>query len=104
MTGDYVKHIQAPTQTKKTQAIGWLTAMAGLAAGSPSQVGLGLSVMTRNSSTSEFKNVKNVKVRPHRHAIYVNQLLNKNQVYAGDADFGFVQKFIVGRCVNAKIK
>ena len=104
MTDTSVTHIQMPKQFKKTEAIGWLTMLAGVAAKKPYMVGLGLNVAAKNSSTSEFKNVETVKVRRKRNTIHVNQLLDKNQVYAEDADFDFVEKFITERCTKAKFK
>lgn len=104
MTDTSVTHIQMPKQFKKAEAIGWLTMLAGIAAKKPYMVGLGLNVAAKNSSTSEFKNVETVKVRRKRNTIHVNQLLDKNQVYAEDADFDFVEKFITERCTKAKFK
>ena len=104
MDDECVRHIQCKKQFKKAEAIGWITAIVGAATGSPAMMGLGLSTAVRSESTSEFKNVRTVKTRKRRNVIYVNQLLNKNQVYAADADFDFVAEFIKSRCVNAKRK
>ncbi len=104
LTDTSVTHIQMPKQFKKAEAIGWLTMLAGIVAKKPSMVGLGLNVAAKNSSTSEFKSVEFVKVRRKRNTIHVNQLLDKNQVYAEDADFDFVEKFITERCTKAKFK
>ena len=87
MTDEYVRHIQMPKQFKKAEAIGWLTLFVGLMAKKPSVAGLGLTTAARSASTSELKNVAVLKVRRRRHTIHVNQLLEKNQVYAEDADF-----------------
>ena len=103
MTDETVRHIQMDKQFKKVQALGWLNVLAGIAAGNPAAVGQGLMVSVRNSMTSELKNVKNIKVRRGRHTIYVNQTLNKNQVYAEDADFDFVENFLKEHCTGAKI-
>ena len=104
MTDEYVRHIQMPRQFKKAEAIGWLTSFVGALAGKPYMMGLGSSAAAKNTSTSEFKNVETVKVRRRRHTIHVNQLLDKNQVYAEDGDFDFVEKYIKDRCVKAKLK
>ena len=104
MTDEYVKHIQMPKQFKKAEAIGWLTAFVGALAGKPYMVALGSNVAARDTKTSEFKSVEIVKVRRKRHTIHVDYLLDKNQVYAEDGDFDFVEKFILDRCVKAKIK
>lgn len=103
MTEEQVTHIQMPKQFKKAEAIGWLTTVVGLAAGKPSMVGLGLNSAARSSTTSSFANVATVKVRRWRHTIHVNHLLDKNQVYAEDEDFDFVEQFITARCTKAKI-
>ena len=104
MTDEYVKHIQMPKQFQKAEAIGWLTAFVGALAHKPYMVGLGSNVAAKDTKTSEFKRVEIVKVRRKRHTIHVNQLLDKNQVYAEDADFDFVAGFILDRCLKAKIK
>jgi len=104
MTDEYVKHIQMPKQFKKAEAIGWLTSFVGALAGKPYMICLGTSVAARNTKTSEFKSVEFVRVRRRRNTIHVDYLLDKNQVYAEDADFDFVEKFIRERCVKAKIK
>ena len=104
MNDTEIRHIVTSKQFQKAQAIAWLSVMAGIALGSPSQGGLGLSVMTRNSSTSVFANVKSVNPRRRRHTIYVDQMLNKNQVYADDADFAFVRDFIIAHCAGARVR
>lgn len=104
MTEDYVRHIHMPKQFQKAEAIGWLTALLGAAAGKPTTMGAGLLAASKSTSTSEFQNVEVVKVRRKRNTIHVNYLLDKNQVYAADEDFDFVESFILARCVKAKIK
>ena len=104
MTEDSVTHIQMPKQFKKAEAIGWLTAFVGAIAGKPSMAGLGMNVSARDTKTSQFKNVEYVKVRRKRNTIHVDYRLDKNQVYAEDADFDFLEKFITERCVRAKVK
>lgn len=96
-----VSHIQMPRQYKKAQVMGWITAMAGLSSGSLSTAGAGMLAASKNSSTSVLANVRKVKAYRRRHLIKVNQLLNKNQVYASDADFDFVYNFLKSYCPNA---
>lgn len=67
-------------------------------------IGIGINSAVRNSMTSEFKNVKEVRSLKRQHVIKVNQLLNHNQVYAKEADFDFVLEYITKHCVNAKIR
>ena len=104
MTEDSVTHIQMPRQFEKGQAIGWLTSFVGALSGKPYMIGLGMNVAAKSSSTTEFSKVRTVKVRRRRNTIYVNQLLEKNQVYAEDADFDYLAQFIVSRCSKAKRK
>ena len=94
MTDEYVKHIQMPKQVKKAEAIGWLTAFAGLLSGKAYMVGLGLSASAKSTSTSEFSKVRKVKSRRIWHTIHVNHLLERNQIYAEKEDFDFVERFI----------
>ncbi len=92
-----VRHIQMEKQVKKAQALGWLTVMAGLAAGSLGAAGAGLLSASKNTSTSVFADVRQVKANRAMHVIRVNQLLEHNQVYANDADFDFVLNYILDR-------
>ncbi|MBQ6295074.1 MAG: hypothetical protein IJK80_04360 [Firmicutes bacterium] len=96
-----VKHIQMEKQVKKAQAMGWLTAMAGLAAGNLSAAGSGLLASSKSVSTSVFADVKQVKADRAMHVIRVNQLLEHNQVYANGADFDFVLNYILDRVPEA---
>ncbi len=97
-------HTQMAKQFKKAQALSWLTVLAGLSGGNLSTAGLGISTATRNSSSSELKNVKEVKVQRRLNTIKLNQGLDHNQVYAEDADFDFVLDFIKEHCPNAVIR
>ena len=92
-----VRHIQMKKQFEKAQALGWLTAMAGLVAGSMGAAGAGLLGATRDTFTSEFAKVKKVKANKALHTIWVNHLLERNQIYAEDADFDFVLQYILER-------
>ena len=98
-----IVHIQMPKQFDKAQAVGWLTALAGLAGKSYPAMGAGVLAASKNSSTSVFADVKEVKGVRQQHTIRVNQMLNRNQVYADDPDYDFVWNFITGRCPQAKI-
>ena len=104
MTDDSVKHIQMPKQVRQAEVLAFLTALAGAAAHQPGVTGAGLLASAKSISVSEFRNVETVKVRRKRNTIHVNQLFDKNQVYAEDADFEFVERFITERCTKAKIK
>lgn len=82
---------------QKAQAIGWLTAAAGVVTGNVSRVGTGILAATRDRSYSEFPKVRKIKAVRRRQVIYVNQLLDHNQVYAEKGDFDFVLNYICER-------
>lgn len=104
MDEEQVIHRQLPKQYKRAEAVGWVTFFAGLMTGNAAMAGLGLHNASNNTSTSVFGAVKTVKIRPRLHTIHVNQLLEKNQVYAEDADFEFVKNYILEHCTGAKIR
>ena len=89
---------------EKAQALGWLTALAGLAAGNLTAAGAGLTSATRDVSSSVFACVRKVKSVRRRQVIYVNQLLGHNQVYAEPEDFDCVRNWIADHCPNAKVR
>lgn len=99
-----IVHIQLAKQFKKAEALGWLTAFAGAISGNLTTTGIGLVTAAKNTSTSEFKNVRKVIAKRRRETIYVNQLLSHNQVYAQKDDFSFVKDYIVAHCPNLKNK
>lgn len=93
MNEDEVRHIQMESQFKKTQALGWLTAVT---AGSPAVAGAGLLAATRDRSVSVFGSVTSVTADRHRQVIKVNQTLDRNQIYALPEDYDFVLEYILG--------
>ncbi len=102
MDEEGIEHRQMKKQFDKARALGWITAAAGLASGNATVAGTGILAATRDTSTSIFANVRTVKSSPARHIIYVNQILNHNQIYAESPDFDFVRDFIIRHCVNAR--
>ena len=104
MDDEVVRHIQVPRQFKKAQALAWLTILAGAAANRPAAAASGLLAATRSTSTSEFKNVKRLVMRPKRNLIKVGQRLARNQVYAAPEDFEFVRAHLVAHCGKASVK
>ena len=104
MNEEGVTHTQMQKQFEKAQAIGWLTEMAGLLTGNLTTAGIGINTAIHNSLHSEFAKVKNIRVRRGRHTIYVNELLNKNQIYAEPADFDFVLNYISARIPSGAAK
>ncbi len=97
MDEEGVTSAQMEKQVKKAQAMGWVSALAGLLTGNPTLAGAGMLAATRNSMHSSFASVRSLKANRGFHTIYVNELLGKNQVYAEDADFDFVLNFIKAR-------
>ena len=97
-----IKHIQLPAQAAEARKLGILAALFGLATKKPTVAGAGMLSASKNASTSEFDKVRRVVARRHLHLIKVNQLLERNQVYASDEDFDFVYHYIKSRCINAK--
>ena len=92
-----IRHIQMEKQYKKAQAIGWLTAMAGAAAGKPGVAGTGLLAATKNEQATEFSKVKRMRSFRALHTIKLDGLLNHNQIYAEPKDFDFVLEYISKR-------
>ena len=98
-----VAHIQLPKQYEAAQALGWLTALAGGAAGNITAAGIGMNILNKDRSVSEYTKVKKIKGVKHRHVIYVNEGLEHNQVYADDADYDFVMDFLASHCPGARV-
>ena len=92
-----IRHIQMEKQYKKAQAIGWLTAMAGAAAGKPGMAGTGLLAATKNEQATEFSTVKHLRTFRAFHTIKLDGLLNHNQIYAAPEDYDFVLDYISKR-------
>ena len=99
-----VENRQMKQQFDKAQAMGWLAFAVGIAGGNYGAAGAGLVSTTRDCSTSDFHFVRKVKSVKRRQVIYVNQLLNHNQVYAEPEDFDFVRDWIVSHCPRAKVR
>ncbi len=90
-----VNHIQMAPQVKKVEAISILTMLVGAMAGRPGVVGTGILAAARTSMYTAFADVRSVEPFPSRDLIKVNELLNKNQVYAEKEDYDFVLNFIL---------
>ena len=94
MDGDGVTHTQMPRQFKKAQAMSFITMLMGMASGRPGTVGTGMLAASKQSMVSSWTAVKSIEIDARHNVIKVNERLNKNQVYAEDADFEFVENFI----------
>ena len=88
-----IRHIQMEKQYKKAQALGWLTAMAGAAAGKPGVMGTGLLAATKNEQATEFSKVKRLRTFRAFHTIKLDSPLNHNQIYAEPEDYDFVLNY-----------
>ena len=97
-----IRHIQMEKQFKKAQAIGWLTAMAGAAAGKPGMAGTGLLAATKNEQATEFRIVKRMRSFRALHTIKLDGLLNHNQIYTQPEDYDFVLEYILKRIPKSK--
>ena len=96
-----ILHRQMKDQVKKASALGFITSLAGIAAGNPTTIGAGLLAATKTSSYSTFSSVRSVKAYRCFHLIKVNEPFCKNQIYV-DEDFDFVCNYIRSRCPKAK--
>ena len=93
-----------PKEVKRAEAVGALNVLLGLATGSPSQVGIGLTTASNDAMVSTFANVRSIQGYPRRGVIKVNEPLAKNQVYVEKSDYDFVYGFIRERCPHAKLR
>jgi len=98
-----VKHIQMQKQFEKSQVLAMVAVLAGLVAGNVQTMGAGLLAGSKQSTLSQFADVKSVVVHQKRHVIYVNENLSYNQVYASSVDFDFVCDYILSLCKKAKV-
>lgn len=97
-----IRHIQMEKQYKKAQAIGWITAMIGAAAGKPGVMGTGLLAATKNEQATEFSKVKRMRALKVFHTIKLDGLLNHNQIYTEPEDYDFVLDYISKRILRKK--
>ena len=97
-------HQQQDKQFDKAKGIAWLNAFIGAARNDIGAVGRSISVMTNNSTSSEFGSVKKVTLLKRRNTIKLDQPLSHNQVYVENEDWDFIENYIVERCTNAKIR
>ena len=102
MDENCIVHEQEAAQSKRAQKLGLLTALVGIFAKRPSTIGAGMLAASRTTFTSDFPNVRRIKPRRALHLIKVNQLLERNQVYAQKEDFDFVLDYIRQHCPKAK--
>lgn len=97
MNEEVIRHIHMNKQFKKTEAMGWLTALIGAVSGRPGISGTGLLAATKQETVTEFSKVKKMKVLRGLHTIKLDGLLNHNQIYANGEDYDFVVEYIKER-------
>lgn len=96
-----ISHIQQEKHVKKAEIISALAVLSGIASGDPGMVGTGL-LSLRNALTTTFANVKTIKSYKKDNIIFINETLNKNQIYVSDEDFDFVLNYLIDHCPKAK--
>ncbi|MEA1975450.1 MAG: hypothetical protein U9N10_07870 [Bacillota bacterium] len=99
-----INHIQMQKQFKKNQTISMITILAGTLSGNVQTTAAGLLSGSKQNLYCSFSKVKTVTINKKRHVIYVNETLNRNQVYVDTADFDLVKDYIIKHSTNAKIK
>jgi hypothetical protein len=91
-------------QFAKAQALGFLTALAGLAGGNLTAAGAGLMAATKQSQYSTFAKIKSIKIKEKRNTIYLNEFPVHNQIYAPAENFSDIKEYIISHCPkNVKI-
>ena len=104
MDEEGINHKQHQKHVKKSELIGAITALAGVAGGNLTTVGTGILAAARTSMLTYFDDVKELEILPKERLIRLNETLSRNQVYAEDEDFAFVANYIQTRGRNAKVK
>ncbi len=104
MSEEKIVHTQLPRQYNKIKRAAGVAIIAAFLAENLLLASNAFLVASRNSSVSEWNRVKSVKSVRRRQVIYVNELLNRNQIYAEEPDFDFVEGFIRSHCTGAKIR
>ena len=89
-----VMHKQMANQVKKSQLIGAITTLAGVATGNPATAALGMNAAVRTEMYSTFDKVSSLNAVPHRNLINIHEGLFHNHVYAAANDFSFVIHYI----------
>jgi len=102
MDEEKIVHKQMKSQFKKAQALSAFTILAGMASGNLSMTGLGIVNATRDSITSYYSAVRQIKSRKIMNLIKVNNLFQHNQIYVSKADYDFVFKYLQEHVRKAK--
>ncbi len=99
-----VSHTQVPKQFKKAQIMATILGLTASGSGKIGTLGTAILAGSKSSSYTRWEYTRSVYCYRHTHVIKVNELMQKNQVYASKEDFDFVRNYIVTRCTKAKIK
>ena len=99
-----IRHIQMESHVKRSQVLNLIVVLSGAIAKNPAVAGAGILSASKTSSYSHFSRVKSIIVRKSRNVIYVNESLEKNQIYIPDSDFDFVADFIISHSKKAAVK
>lgn len=82
------------SDAEKTETIGKITSIIGVATNNAGLVGGGLGLAASQTSTSNFSKVRSIKAIPERDLIKINSLFLFNQVYVNKDDYQFVLDYI----------
>lgn len=98
-----IRHIQMQKQYERSRVFAMVVALSGVMSGSVQTTAAGLLAGSKKSSTSNFNNVKSIRVSKKRYTIYVNENFSYNQVYADTENFSFISEFIISHCKKARV-
>ena len=98
-----VNHVQMARQFDRNRTLAMVTVLAGALAGNAHTAEAGLLAASRKNLYSDFGKVRRVVVNEARSVIYLNEALNRNQVYAAPADFAFVRDHILRHVPKARV-
>ena len=81
---------QQPKQAKKASIVADLLILAGIAAGRPGVVGMGMSSARRTSMYTTFKGTKKLTSLPKKNTIKLDSPMDHNRIWCDPEDFDFV--------------
>ena len=104
MTEDKVVTLQTNEEKKKAQKLAKVTFALGLLDRNLSTMGVGMAALAGERFDSDFRDVKAVIAKRRQDLIKVNNVLQRNTIYAYPHQYEFVWNYITSHCPNAKIK
>lgn len=104
MDENKVVYLSTPEEKKKMR--GWATAafILGMASGDMTTMATGAALAGSERFDSDYTDVKSIQAVRRRDLIKVNNVLQRNTIYAAPHQYDFVYNYIVAHCPNAKIK